>query len=104
MVPALIWFLWSPKMVESPRYSLIEKSRDDQARKDLMKLRGTDDIEDELKELEEEALKSQGQETMSILELLKDKTSRWQLIVVSVGQIGQQLSGYYFFGKNFLFF
>ena len=83
----------SPMTVESPRYTLIEKHRDDQARKDLMKLRGTDNIEVELQELEKEALSDTNQEVMSVLELFKDQTLRWQIIVVVVGQIGQQLGG-----------
>ena len=30
---------------------------------------------------------------MSVMELFKDQSLRWQLIVCIVGQIGQQLSG-----------
>jgi len=94
-VPAILWLILSPLLVETPRYTLIEKHMEDQARKDLVKLRGTDAIDEEIKELEQEALKQQEDnvEVMSVMELFKDQSLRWQLIVCIVGQIGQQLSG-----------
>ena len=58
-VPAILWLILSPLLVETPRYTLIEKHMEDQARKDLVKLRGTDVIDEEIKELEQEALKQQ---------------------------------------------
>lgn len=58
-VPAILWLVLSPLLVETPRYTLIEKHMEDQARKDLVKLRGTDAIDEEIKELEQEALKQQ---------------------------------------------
>ena len=35
----------------------------------------------------------QPEKVMSVMELFKDQSLRWQLIVCIVGQIGQQLSG-----------
>ena len=56
-IPCIVWILYSPKMVESPRYTLIEKNNSEQAQEDLRKLRGVEDVSGELAELEEEAAK-----------------------------------------------
>ena len=91
--------------ISAQRYNLIEKGRDDQARRDLTKLRGTDEIEDELQELEKEALQDTNQDVMSFIDIFRDRSLRWQIIVVSVGQIGQQLGGFcHFVLILFLFF
>ena len=92
-VPAITWLVLSPFLVETPRYTLIEKHHDDKARKDLIKLRGTDEIDDELQELEKESLSEENAEVMPLTQLFTDKTLRWQLIIVLVGQLGQQLGG-----------
>ncbi|CAG5105916.1 Oidioi.mRNA.OKI2018_I69.chr1.g2567.t1.cds [Oikopleura dioica] len=81
-IPCIVWILYSPKMVESPRYTLIEKNNSEQAQEDLQKLRGVEDVSGELAELEEEAAK------------LKEMLSfKWQLMIVCIAQMGQQLSG-----------
>ena len=85
-------------MVESPRYTLIEKNNSEQAQEDLRKLRGVDDVSGELAELEEEAAKLKAEQSdeddgMTVLELFQDPTLRWQLMIVCIAQAGQQLSG-----------
>ena len=97
-IPCIIWILYSPKMVESPRYTLIEKNNSEQAQEDLRKLRGVEDVSAELAELEDEAAKlkaeqSEDDDGMTVMELFKDPSLRWQLIIVCVAQMGQQLSG-----------
>ena len=97
-IPCIIWILYSPKMVESPRYTLIEKNNTEQAQEDLRKLRGVEDVSAELAELEEEAAKlkaeqSEDDDAMTVMELFKDPTLRWQLLIVCIAQMGQQLSG-----------
>jgi len=97
-IPCIIWILYSPKMVESPRYTLIEKNNSEQAQEDLRKLRGVDDVSAELAELEAEAEKlkaeqSEDDDGMTVMELFTDPSLRWQLLIVCVAQMGQQLSG-----------
>jgi len=97
-IPCIIWILYSPKMVESPRYTLIEKNNSEQAQEDLRKLRGVEDVSAELAELEDEAAKlkaeqSEDDDGMTVMELFKDPSLRWQLLIVCVAQMGQQLSG-----------
>ena len=62
-IPCIIWILYSPKMVESPRYTLIEKNNTEQAQEDLRKLRGVEDVSAELAELEEEAAKLKAEQS-----------------------------------------
>ena len=64
-----------------------------EAKKVLIKLRGTDDVLDEIDDMEAEAARSQDEEVMSVMELLKSKEVRWQLISICLMMLSQQLSG-----------
>ena len=59
----------------------------------MIKLRGTDDVLDEIDDMEAEAARSQDEEVMSVMELLKSKEVRWQLISICLMMLSQQLSG-----------
>lgn len=52
---ALIQVCTLPFCAESPRYSLIVKGRHEQAEKDLKRLRGKEDVSEELEVISEEA-------------------------------------------------
>lgn len=59
----------------------------------LQRLRGWDDVEEELSEmrLEDQSEKAEGR--LSVLKLLSQRSLRWQLISIIVMNMGQQLSG-----------
>lgn len=59
----------------------------------LQRLRGWDDVEEELSEmrLEEQSEKAEGR--LSVLSLLSQRSFRWQLISIIIMNMGQQLSG-----------
>ena len=59
----------------------------------MIKLRGTEDVLDEIDDMEAEAARSQDEEVMSVMELLKAKEVRWQLISICLMMLSQQLSG-----------
>ena len=59
----------------------------------MIKLRGTEDVLDEIDDMEAEAARSQDEEVMSVIELLKAKEVRWQLISICLMMLSQQLSG-----------
>ena len=59
----------------------------------MIKLRGTEDVLDEIDDMEAEAARSQDEEVMSVMELLKSKEVRWQLISICLMMLSQQLSG-----------
>ena len=61
--------------------------------KSLKKLRGTEDIEEELQEIMAEGNASENSESMSVLQLLKNEKFRLALFVTICMHLTQQLSG-----------
>ena len=80
-------------MVETPRYTLLERDDRDQAEKDLKLLRGTD-VKEEMDEMEADSGEDEADvDQMTVIQLFTDKTVRWQIIIIIVSQMGQQLCG-----------
>ncbi|NWI05462.1 GTR5 protein, partial [Tichodroma muraria] len=92
-IPSLIQLLTLPFFPESPRYLLIQKGNEEQARRALQRLRGREDVGDEIQEMyqEDQSEKEEGQ--FSVLSLFTFRGLRWQLISIIVMMAGQQLSG-----------
>ncbi|NXO81910.1 GTR5 protein, partial [Sitta europaea] len=92
-IPSLIQLLTLPFFPESPRYLLIQKGNEEQARRALQRLRGREDVDDEIQEMyqEDQSEKEEGQ--FSVLSLFTFKGLRWQLISIIIMMAGQQLSG-----------
>ncbi|NXN99008.1 GTR5 protein, partial [Rhinopomastus cyanomelas] len=92
-IPSLIQLLILPWFPESPRYLLIQKGNEEQARQALQKLRGWSDVDDEIEEMlqEDQSQREEGQ--FSVLSLCTFQGLRWQLISIIVMMMGQQLSG-----------
>ncbi|XP_041356553.1 glucose transporter type 1-like [Gigantopelta aegis] len=93
VVPCLIQLLVMPWNPESPRYLLITKQQTDAARKALQRLRATDDVEEDMKEMTREAQKNAEEPKISIWQLFTIKSLRMPLIISIVMQLSQQLSG-----------
>ncbi|XP_054634538.1 solute carrier family 2, facilitated glucose transporter member 5-like isoform X2 [Dunckerocampus dactyliophorus] len=92
-IPALTELLLLPFFPESPRYMLIQRGDERTAKTALQRLRGWDDVTEELSEmrLEDQSEKSEGH--LSVLSLLSQRSLRWQLVSIIVLNMGQQLSG-----------
>ncbi|NXU68199.1 GTR5 protein, partial [Horornis vulcanius] len=92
-IPSLLQLLTLPFFPESPRYLLIQKGNEEQARRALQRLRGREDVDDEIQEMyqEDQSEKEEGQ--FSVLSLFTFRGLRWQLISIIVMMAGQQLSG-----------
>ncbi|XP_014114645.1 PREDICTED: solute carrier family 2, facilitated glucose transporter member 5 isoform X2 [Pseudopodoces humilis] len=92
-IPSLLQLLTLPFFPESPRYLLIQKGNEKQARRALQRLRGREDVDDEIQEMyqEDQSEKEEGQ--FSVLSLFTFRGLRWQLISIIVMMAGQQLSG-----------
>lgn len=92
-IPAVIWIISYGLSVESPRFTLIEQNKEEEAEAVLIKLRGTTDVKSEMDEMRIEARQAESEESMSIMQLLTAKELRWQLISICLMMISQQLSG-----------
>ncbi|NXS23053.1 GTR5 protein, partial [Mystacornis crossleyi] len=92
-IPSLIQLLTLPFFPESPRYLLIQKGNEEQARRALQRLRGWEDVEDEIEEMYQEDRSEKEEGQFSVLSLCTFRGLRWQLISVIVMMMGQQLSG-----------
>ncbi|XP_053542305.1 solute carrier family 2, facilitated glucose transporter member 5 isoform X2 [Ictalurus punctatus] len=92
-IPALIELLLLPFFPESPRYMLIQRGDDNNARTALQRLRGWKDVEEEMTEmrLEEQSERAEGQ--LSVFKLFTFRSLRWQLLSIIFMNMGQQLSG-----------
>lgn len=78
---------------ESPRYLLISLNKEDEARQVLTHLRGHSDVEDDIREMKEEAMKMSMEKKVSIPELFRNSAYRQPIIIAIILQLSQQLSG-----------
>ncbi|KAM7421006.1 hypothetical protein PAMA_015279 [Pampus argenteus] len=78
---------------ESPRYLVINLKQDEDARKALVRLRGTEDVNDDIQEMKEEGMKMSMEKKVTILELFRSPNYRQPIIIAIILQLSQQLSG-----------
>uniref|UniRef100_H2YQZ2 Major facilitator superfamily (MFS) profile domain-containing protein n=1 Tax=Ciona savignyi TaxID=51511 RepID=H2YQZ2_CIOSA len=104
-VPSVLQLIAIPFMPKSPRYLLIDQGKDTEARNVLVKLRGTENVESEMDEMRAEASAQSADGQLTILQLLRERSVRWQLITVLLMMAAQQLSGInaVFFYSNRIF-
>ncbi|XP_026723128.1 solute carrier family 2, facilitated glucose transporter member 5-like [Athene cunicularia] len=93
VIPTLIQALTLPFLPESPRYLLIQKGHGEQARRALQKLRGCNDVSEEIEEMQQEYWSEKEEGHLSALSLCTFRGLRWQLLSIVVMMMGQQLSG-----------
>ncbi|KAL5233174.1 hypothetical protein ACI65C_000584 [Semiaphis heraclei] len=91
--PAILQLILLPVCPESPRYLLITKQWEEEARKALRRLRATNQIEEDIEEMRAEERAQQSEATISMMELVCSPTLRQPLIISVVMQLSQQLSG-----------
>ncbi|XP_072305428.1 solute carrier family 2, facilitated glucose transporter member 1-like [Eucyclogobius newberryi] len=93
VLPALLQCSVLPFCPESPRYLFINCSQESEAHEVLVKLRGTEEVGEDLQEMREESQRMQRETSVSILELVRSAHYRQPLIVAVLLQLSQQLSG-----------
>ncbi|MCI4374701.1 hypothetical protein PGIGA_G00008900 [Pangasianodon gigas] len=93
VLPAVLQSIMLLFCSESPRYLLINLQQEDKARNVLILLRGNDDIEDDVREMKEEANKMAMEKKVSILELFRNPIYRQPIIIAIVMNLSQQFSG-----------
>nr|XP_034974891.1 solute carrier family 2, facilitated glucose transporter member 5-like isoform X2 [Zootoca vivipara]XP_034974892.1 solute carrier family 2, facilitated glucose transporter member 5-like isoform X2 [Zootoca vivipara] len=92
-VPALFQLIFLPFFPESPRYLLIQRHDEKAAREALVKLRGCDNVEDEIEELHEEDLSEELEKDMDIFTMYHFNDIWGHLVSAVVLMGGQQLTG-----------
>ncbi|KAF6200991.1 hypothetical protein GE061_005438 [Apolygus lucorum] len=91
--PAVLQLILLPICPESPRYLLMTKQWEEEARKALRRLRASNQVEEDIEEMRAEQRAQQSESTVSISELICSPTLRAPLIISVVMQLSQQLSG-----------
>ncbi|NWT27879.1 GTR5 protein, partial [Cardinalis cardinalis] len=87
-IPSLVQLLALPLFPESPRYLLIQKGTEEQARRALQRLRGWQDVDDEIQEMYQEDRSEKEEGQFSVLSLFTFRGLRWQLISIIVMMAG----------------
>ncbi|XP_053326635.1 solute carrier family 2, facilitated glucose transporter member 9-like [Spea bombifrons] len=105
-IPALIQLATLPFFPESPRYLLIDKSDKDGCLKAMKKYWGNHNYQAEIDNMLSEKEICRTTKTMNVLELVRDRSMRWQLYVVICISLALQLSGinaiYYYANSVFV--
>lgn len=92
-LPALVQLVSLPFLPESPRYLLFEKHDQAGAEKAFRTFLGKEDVSRELEEVLAEGRVQRHIQLVSVLELLRTPSARWQLITVVVTMGCYQLCG-----------
>ncbi|KAB1268117.1 Solute carrier family 2; facilitated glucose transporter member 5 [Camelus dromedarius] len=105
-IPAALQLLLLPFFPESPRYLLIQRKDEETAKNALRRLRGWDDVDTEIEEIQEEDKAEKAAGFVSVRKLFSMRSLRWQVVSIIVLMGGQQLSGvnaiYYYADQIYL--
>ncbi|XP_030249482.1 solute carrier family 2, facilitated glucose transporter member 3 [Sparus aurata] len=93
ILPAIVQSIMLPFCPESPRYLLISLNQEEEARKALVRLRGTEDVGEDIQEMKEEGMKMAMEKKVTIPELFRSPNYRQPIIIAIILQLSQQLSG-----------
>ena len=93
IVPAVLQCVALLFCPESPRFLLINKMEEEKAQTVLQKLRGTQDVSQDISEMKEESAKMSQEKKATVLELFRSPNYRQPIIISITLQLSQQLSG-----------
>ncbi|XP_068431399.1 solute carrier family 2, facilitated glucose transporter member 1-like isoform X1 [Clinocottus analis] len=93
VAPAVVQCILLPFCPESPRFLLINLQQEEQARKALVRLRGSEDVSKDMQEMKEESVKMAMEKKVTIVELFRSAAYRQPLLIAVMLQLSQQLSG-----------
>nr|XP_020471084.1 solute carrier family 2, facilitated glucose transporter member 1-like [Monopterus albus]XP_020471085.1 solute carrier family 2, facilitated glucose transporter member 1-like [Monopterus albus]XP_020471086.1 solute carrier family 2, facilitated glucose transporter member 1-like [Monopterus albus] len=93
VAPAALQCILLPFCPESPRFLLINLKQEEEARKVLVRLRGSEDVSKDLQEMNEEGAKMAKEKKVTIPELFRSPQYRQPLLIAVMLQLSQQLSG-----------
>uniref|UniRef100_A0A8D3E694 Solute carrier family 2 member 3a n=1 Tax=Scophthalmus maximus TaxID=52904 RepID=A0A8D3E694_SCOMX len=93
VAPAVLQCILLPFCPESPRFLLINLKQEEEARKALVRLRGSEDVSKDMQEMKEESAKMAMEKKVTIPELFRSPAYRQPLLIAVMLQLSQQLSG-----------
>ncbi|XP_068962211.1 solute carrier family 2, facilitated glucose transporter member 3 [Petaurus breviceps papuanus] len=93
VIPTVLQSLGLPLCPESPRFLLINKMEEEQARQILEKLWGTQDVVQDIQEMKLESAKMAQEKKPTVLDLFRSPNYRQPIIIAIMLQLSQQLSG-----------
>lgn len=93
VIPAAVQCVMLPFAPESPRYLLLVQRDEEQARKVLTNIRGTPEIDDEIKDMHDEDHAEKQEQKFTVFDLVRIKSLRTPLIIGIVMHLSQQLGG-----------
>ncbi|KAJ1093576.1 hypothetical protein NDU88_006676 [Pleurodeles waltl] len=94
-ITSLVQLIRIPFFPESPSYLLMEKGDRHACLKAMKQLWGEDDIQEEMDDLMKEQEARRNAQSLSILEILKDRSSRWQLYLSFLMVLTKNICGDY---------
>ncbi|XP_027626899.1 solute carrier family 2, facilitated glucose transporter member 3 [Tupaia chinensis] len=93
IIPAILQSIALPFCPESPRFLLINRKEEENAKKTLQQLWGTLDVTQDILEMKEESARMSQEKPVTILELFRAPNYQQPLLISIVLQLSQQFSG-----------
>ncbi|XP_073504613.1 solute carrier family 2, facilitated glucose transporter member 9 isoform X2 [Phyllobates terribilis] len=93
LIPAVLQIVFLPFFPESPRYLLLEKQDTKRAEKAFRTFLGKKDVSQDIEDVLAETRIQRNMRLVSVIELFKDCSVRWQIITVMVTMASYQLCG-----------
>ncbi|XP_062492360.1 solute carrier family 2, facilitated glucose transporter member 9 isoform X4 [Pezoporus occidentalis] len=93
IIPSLIQVVILPFLPESPRYLLLEKHNTSKAERAFQTFLGKEDVSHEVEEVLAESRVQRNTKLVSVLQLLRTRAVRWQVITVVITMACYQLCG-----------
>ncbi|XP_066213932.1 solute carrier family 2, facilitated glucose transporter member 3 [Saccopteryx leptura] len=93
ILPAVLQIAALPFCPESPRFLLINRKEEDNAKKILQRLWGTQDVSQEIQEMKDEGARMAQEKQVTVLELFRVRSYQQPILISIMLQLSQQLSG-----------
>uniref|UniRef100_F7GQZ6 Solute carrier family 2, facilitated glucose transporter member 3 n=1 Tax=Macaca mulatta TaxID=9544 RepID=F7GQZ6_MACMU len=93
ILPAILQSATLPFCPESPRFLLINRKEEENAKQILQRLWGTQDVSQDIQEMKDESARMSQEKQVTVLELFRVSSYRQPIIISIVLQLSQQLSG-----------
>ncbi|MBZ3888890.1 Solute carrier family 2, facilitated glucose transporter member 3 [Sciurus carolinensis] len=93
IIPAILQSIALPFCPESPRFLLINRKEEENAKRILQRLWGTQDVNQDILEMKEESVRMSQEKQVSVLQLFRSSSYQQPILISIVLQLSQQLSG-----------